>query len=254
MVLRISTLFCVCLFISSCAVKEKAVDPVGVTYEMQTFSKSSECKDSANCVTYNVTFPVFGNLDSATQRLIQSKIDAHVSMGNPEAQGWSMERIANEFVKEYEGFYKESPELTAGAWYYKADIKVETALDTLISLSVHDEYFTGGAHGGSGTYFVNVNPRQKRYFTLDDLLKPGYNDVLTQEGEKLFRQQRQLADTATYMDSGFEFPDNIFQLNDNYGFTSTGITFVFNNYEIAPYAAGPTTIEIPYEKLKDWLK
>jgi hypothetical protein len=42
-------------------------------------------------------------------------------------------------------------------------------------------------------------------------------------------------------------------MNDNYGFTTQGIVFVFNSYEIASYAEGPTEILIPYEKIRDWL-
>ncbi|MBT1701640.1 DUF3298 and DUF4163 domain-containing protein [Chryseosolibacter indicus] len=254
MVLRLFALISFCFLIVSCAVQEKAVDPVGITYSMDMFSRSSTCKDSSNCARYTVSYPVFENLDSTNQRLIKSKIDAIVSMGNPEAKGWTMEKIANEFIKEYENFYKQSPDLTAGPWHYKAQIDVESSLDTLISLSVKDEYFTGGAHGGSGTYFINVNPKAKKYFTLDDFFKPGYRDALIKEGEKLFRKERQLADTASYVNNGFEFADDVFQLNENYGFTATGITFVFNNYEVAPYAAGPTTIEIPYDRMKDWFK
>jgi hypothetical protein len=62
-----------------------------------------------------------------------------------------------------------------------------------------------------------------------------------------------LLDTASLLEHGFEFPRNKFKLNDNYGFTRDGIVFVFNSYEIASYAEGPTEIIIPYKKIRDWL-
>jgi hypothetical protein len=242
--------------ILSCAVQEKATEPSGLTYSMESIKKKSEncTTDTSGCTTFEVNYPVFSNLDSATAKLIKAKIDAYVSMGNPDSEGWPLEKIADEFIKGYEEFSKESPELATGSWYYKADINVETSVDTLISLSVNDEYFTGGAHGGAGSYFINVNPKNKKYFTLDNLLKPGYEPELTKEAEKAFRQVRELADTASFINNGFEFPENQFQLNENYGFTNSGITFVYNSYEVAPYAAGPTYIVVPYERLRDWLK
>ena len=40
----------------------------------------------------------------------------------------------------------------------------------------------------------------------------------------------------------------------NFLLSPDGIKFYYNAYEIAPYAAGPTEITIPYESLKDILK
>ena len=78
--------------------------------------------------------------------------------------------------------------------------------------------------------------------------------MLTQIGDKIFRQAKQLSDTASLIDNYFEFPEDKFELNKNYGFKKEGIVFYYNNYEIAPYAAGPTEVLIPYNELKDWVK
>ena len=85
-------------------------------------------------------------------------------------------------------------------------------------------------------------------------MKSDYNDALTQIGDKIFRQSKQLSDTASLIDNYFEFPEDKFELNKNYGFKKEGIVFYYNNYEIAPYAAGPSEVLIPYNELKDWLK
>jgi hypothetical protein len=84
---------------------------------------------------------------------------------------------------------------------------------------------------------------------LDNFLKPDYNEQLTLLGNRVFRKTRELADTASLSESYFEFPENKFELNKNYGFTKNGIIFYYNNYEIAPYAAGPTELLIPYSDL-----
>jgi hypothetical protein len=249
----LSTFFLVAV---SCAIQEKrSIDP-GFSYTLQTFKHTSEnCnQDSASCARYEVTYPVFSGLDSLVTRTIEQKINASVSMGNPEANGWNMQQIANEFVKGFDDFRKETEDMESMEWYYQANVSVELSIDTLISLSVQDEYYTGGAHGGSNTYFINIHPKSGKEVTLRDLLKPGFEKPLTQLGEKAFKTVHDLKDSVSYSNFGFDFPDNKFQLNDNYGFPAEGIMFVFNSYEIAPYAVGPTTIIIPYEQLKDWLK
>lgn len=251
-------LLCVSLFaiiLVSCG--KKAEDARGdASFVMQNFRVESPagCKnDSAQCASYEVNYPEFTGLDSLVERKLRREIAATVSMGNPEAEGKSMKQIGDEFVQDYDDFKKEMPD-ASGGWYYNADVNVEVSTDTLISLTVAEDYFTGGAHGGSGTYFININPSTGAEFTLDNLLKSGYQEHLTKIGEEVFRKVHEIPDTASLNENYFEFPDDKFQLNQNYGFRREGIVFYFNNYEIAPYAAGPTEIVIPYETIKDWLK
>jgi hypothetical protein len=234
--------------------KEKKETPI--SFEIKTFRVESQggCKsDTVACAYFEVTYPEFSGIDSSVAKIIRQRIDAAVSLGNPESQGLSMQQIGKVFIQDYDDFKSEIPD-AFGGWHYTAKVDVEVLTDSLLSLSINDEYYTGGAHGGSGVYFINLNPRTGHEFTLDNLLKPGYNDALTNLGNKIFRQTRQLADTASLSDHYFEFPEDKFQLNKNYGFKKEGVVFFYNSYEIAPYAAGPTEILIPYEELKEWMR
>ena len=233
----------------SCSKEIEKVAPV--SFDVKTFRAESKggCKaDTLQCAYFEVTYPEFSGLDTSVVHLIKRKMDAAVSLGNPESQGQSMQQIGDIFIQDYDDFKSEIPE-AFGGWHYKANIVVEVLTDSLLSLSVHDEYYTGGAHGGSGVYFINLNPKTGAEFTLDNFLKPDYNEHLTLLGNHIFRKARELADTASLSESYFEFPENKFELNKNYGFTKNGIIFYYNNYEIAPYAAGPTEVLIPYSDL-----
>jgi hypothetical protein len=255
MVKKIIQLAALSILMAACGKKteEKRAE---ISFAMKNFraESSAGCKnDSLHCASYEVNYPDFKGLDSAVERRIKQKMDATVSMGNPEAEGKSMQEIADGFIKDYEDFIKELPD-ESGGWYYNADVTVEVMTDTLISLSSHEEYFTGGAHGGSGTYFINVRPSTGATFTLDNFFKDGYMDPLTKIGEEVFRQVKEIPDTASLNENYFEFPDDKFQLNQNYGFRKEGVVFYYNSYEIAPYAAGPTEVLIPYERIRDWMK
>jgi hypothetical protein len=242
--------------VTSCAISENKTYRQRISYSSETFTHTSKgCgSDTVACATYEVVYPVFSGIDSAVASSIETKINVFTALGNPDAKGWTRKQIANDFIDGFEKLQERSAELAEGRWYYKAQVHVETLSDTLISLSVNDEYFTGGAHGGAGTYFITINPKTGQEIKLEDVLKPGFITYFTHEGERSFREVRGLADTTSLMNSGFEFADNKFQLNSNYGFRPEGIVFVYNSYEIAPYAMGPTQIVIPYDRIKDWLQ
>jgi hypothetical protein len=229
---------------------------VEVSYDTKNFRLESVvgcASGTMDCAYYEVKYPQFSGLDTAVLQQLVKRMDEAVSMGNPEADGQSMTEIGQGFIKDYLDFRNEIPDISGG-WYYSGDITVEVLTDTLLSLTVKEEYFTGGAHGGYGTYFINIDPRTGADFTLSNLLKPGFEVTLTNLGEKSFRKVRELPDTSSFMENYFEFPDDKFVLNQNFGFTNAGIVFYFNSYEIAPYASGPTEVLIPYGEIKAWLR
>lgn len=239
----------------ACSIKPEE-KKVQLSYEINKFSVESEdgCNaDTIPCAYYEVNYPEFTGLDTVVETTLRKLIDAAVSMGNPEADGQTMKQIGEEFIKDYENFKKDIPD-ASGGWHYSANVTVEILTDTLLSLSTQEEYYTGGAHGGYGTYFININPSTGKEFTLNNLLKAGYDEPLTILAEKTFRKVREIPDTASLNENYFEFPDDKFQLNKNYGFKKEGIVFFYNSYEIAAYAAGPTEVLIPYEELREWLK
>lgn len=246
--------FAFCYF--SCARKEEKKKDTALTYQMKTFRLESAggcTSDTSFCASYIVNYPVFQGLTTAVNDSLTRKISEAVDTGNPEQDTVSFELAGKNFIASFEEEEKEMPDFHLG-WYYKSTLTVNVSADSLISIEADTEFFTGGAHGGYGTTFINLNPSTGEKITLADVLKPGYEEVLSKEGEADFREAQQLADTTSYSNAGFEFSEDKFVLNDNYGFTKDGIVFVFNIYEIAPYALGAQEVHIPYTRLKEWLK
>jgi len=256
--MRSSWLFFLVVLISfSCGNKEeKKTQSTSVSFEIKTFRLESQggCKtDTSKCASYTVHYPVFTTLSSAVQDSLFVKISKAVDMGNPETDTLSFEQAGKTFIANFEKTKKQFPDEAMG-WSYRASVDVAIATDTLVSLVAHNVFYTGGAHGGYGTYFVNINPATGKSITLVDVLKPGFDEELRKAGEMAFRKALQMSDTTSYSEQGLEFENDKFQLNDNYGFNAEGITFVFNAYEVASYAAGSKEFVIPYEKIKNELK
>ncbi len=223
-------------------------------FELKSFRKTSDnCTSPDSCAVFEVSIPVFFGIDSVASQKINRNIELAFSMGDPDAMDKSLQQIADEFVRNYDDFTDEMNEFTQG-WYYEGTSNVNVLNDTLISLALEESYYTGGAHGSGGKYFLNFDPRTGEMYQLDDFFMEGYELALNTAGEKVFRKERELAETDDLQENYFEFPDNKFRLNDNFGFSNKGITFYFNSYEIAPYAAGPTEIFIPFSEISSWLR
>lgn len=227
--------------------KEKPV----VDFVMKDFKAESSpnCKGDSTCVLFEVQYPEFLGLDTAVRKAITDRVNyiLNGSTGEPV----SLDQMANELIKDYEDFRKDMPEFDLG-WYFRGKVKVLISSDTLISLQVDTDEFTGAAHSTYTTHFVNVEPKTGTAFLLDAMLRPGYQEELGRLGREELRNQLELAqnDSLPLPEGEEGFPE----LTDNYGFRKEGIVFFFNDYMAGAMADGSTEIIIPYEKLRDWMK
>lgn len=239
----------------SCTTKDNTKRSV-LRYETRTFRVTSDgdCEgDTSSCASYSVEYPVFEGLSPAVDDSLTLHISRAVDTGNPLADTLSFEIAGRKFIQDFKEAKEEFPEGAMG-WYYNASVEVNVMSDTLLSLAASTESFTGGAHGGFGKYFINLNPSTGAAITLNDFYKIGYDEALRQSAEAAFRQALEIDTSSSLADAGFEFADDKFKLNSNYGFTDKGIVFVFNIYEIGPYILGAQEILVPYEKIKEWRK
>ncbi|HMQ00730.1 MAG TPA: DUF3298 domain-containing protein [Cyclobacteriaceae bacterium] len=246
------------LLIFACTNKKENVEDVTeLTYEIRTYSISSAgaCNDESKpCARFEVSYPVFrAPAGNRLPALIEDRINTMLSAPSSDIDPESIEAAGKAFISDFELTLQEFPDLSMG-WYYKADVVVENLTDKILCISVNDEYFTGGAHGGSSTSFINFDVNTGKILLLDDILKPGYEGDLNATGERAFKKVRNIPDDAYLPDLGYEFEGGFFYLNQNYGFRPEGIVFFYNIYEIGPYVFGPTEILIPYEEIKNWLK
>jgi hypothetical protein len=219
-----------------------------MTYEIVHFLKESQTgcdSDTATCARFEVDYPIF-TIDSNVQSAINERIVAVLSGGPPAPT--SLELLGDDFIDDFVTFQKESPALGLG-WYFDGNVSVLIASDTLISLQVDSETFTGGAHSSFLTRFVNVEPATGTAYLLDALLMPGYQDELNRLAQEDFARQKMPEADSTGLEG---MPP--FKLNDNYGFSKEGIVFYFNDYELGSYAEGSTEILIPYERLSSWIR
>ena len=101
------------------------------------------------------------------------------------------------------------------------------------------------AHPLFDTTYLNSDTRTGEALSLNSILKDGALPRLNAIGLVYFRKARGLAPADDLIEAGFNFSDDTFELNENFGVADNALIFHFNAYEVAPYALGPTDVEIP---------
>ena len=232
--------------------KEKPVfDFVMKDFKVQSEGGCNLGGDSV-CVSFDVQYPEFMGLDTAVRASINERVN--FILNGSEGEPKSLQKMGDDFVKDYNEFMKEMPGYDLG-WYFRGQVTVLISSDTLISLQVDTESFTGGVHPTYSTNFVNVEPKTGTAFLLDAMLRPGYQEELNRLGKEDLRNQLELGESDSLtLPIEEDLEDGPFELNDNYGFRKEGIVFYFNDYEVGSFAEGPIEILIPYEVLQDWKK
>ncbi|TWR31294.1 DUF3298 and DUF4163 domain-containing protein [Mucilaginibacter pallidiroseus] len=241
--------FSACVYKVDQPKKETGIFKDTVAYQYKTIhERAADCgsKPDSTCTVAHIKYPEFSN-QSQLNDTIKGKLIMMFAMDGKSADT-SLAAMAKNFIASYERFKKESPK---SPMFYELqdDVKVVQQDSALIALEYNGYTFQGGAHGASFTGFINWNPAAKKEVLLKDVLIDNYQPELTKIAEKIFRKNEKLSDT-TSLKTNYFFKGDKFALNENYSITPLGVKFVYNQYEIKPYAAGQTELFIPYAQIK----
>jgi hypothetical protein len=134
-------------------------------------------------------------------------------------------------------------------YYLGIDYSVPTYDENLISINIDTYPYLGGAHGMLYFYTYNFDLEKQRLIGLEDVFIQDYDyrSIISEYCRQDLKEQMQ--------DMGFE-PDEDWITDGtdpdytdtftNYLFTSEGIIMKFQAYQVAPYAAGDFSVDIPY--------
>ena len=127
------------------------------------------------------------------------------------------------------------------------NVSYSTRFDEIACFSVGGNYYAFGTpHPSASLEFFNFNLSNGELIHVSDLLNKGSKRKLNKIAEKILYKE--------YGKDMWDFEDGEFKLNDNFEISEKGLTFLFNQYEIGPYAIGMPEIFIPYSKMKGLIK
>ncbi|MCO5230532.1 MAG: DUF3298 and DUF4163 domain-containing protein [Chitinophagales bacterium] len=168
----------------------------------------------------------------------------------------NIQEQANKMFHEYDEAYAEFPR--SSTWLVDKNIAIAGKVGTILTLSFSESSYKGGAHPNSYTIYksfdLNNGHAIKMYDIIDSTKMSQLNSIRfkTLENQKITLLEDSLWMSYMFEDSFKENGD--FYTNQNINFTKDTIEFYYNNYEIAPYAFGATSIKIPVKSLANILK
>ena len=148
-----------------------------------------------------------------------------------------------------ESDYDDKATLSAWFSYYETtsdDIAYNK--NDLISFTVNFDNFTGGAHGSHSYQHYVINIRNGQLLLEEDIFIPNYQEELASIIVKKLLEQNDINSPKELEDLGFFSVEEIVP-NSNFLVTGEGLTYTFNEYEIACYAVGTISVFVPFKDI-----
>ena len=122
--------------------------------------------------------------------------------------------------------------------------KISGSHEGIISYTMTKYSYTGGAHGMTSVTSLNFDTRTGSLLSEADFFKEGYRSVLS---DLLSR----------HLPGSLESPEDTSMLfvreiepNGNFRVSEEGVTYIYNQYEIAPYVMGAIQVTVPWNELE----
>ncbi|MDR1937568.1 MAG: DUF3298 and DUF4163 domain-containing protein [Tannerellaceae bacterium] len=232
------------------------------TYHLQ------ENPDNPNCnLLIKFIFPVkYENqavLESIQQHFNRSCFGEPYEKLTP---GGAIERYVEQYIDEYKSLesdflaekkeeHDHEHEGAVHSWFsyyeYFAN-EITYNKNDLLCYAVSYENYTGGAHGSHSYMSYVIDLKTGLSLKEKDFFVEGYQEPLSKILVKKIAEKNRAKDVSELENMGFFSIDEIYP-NDNFSIDDNGITYYFNEYEIAAYVVGITQVFLPYDEIRHLL-
>lgn len=194
--------------------------------------------EKTDLYTVDIEYPQFPNLPKQFNKKIKQTILDQVS---------DFKKTSEETMKARRATASPKDTLDYGL-NFSAGWTAEQLNRSVVSIVVHTNYYTGGAHGGRNIYTFNYDGEKKREVTLDSLfMTSGYLDKISQYTMNDLKDQ--LKDASGSDPNISMLREGTSPKIENFSkFTISSdksITFYFEQYQVAPYVAGEQKVVMP---------
>jgi len=269
-ILTISVFF---LLISTSCTKKTKSDDTGVVFDSIQVNKtqSIDYKDSKlNCnlhilFTYPVACKKTSLLSGLQKTFIEKTFPSQYVNLSPKV---AVDSFAVQYIKDFQAvqwsdfFNKGSDNDDDGdyiledenSFIYELNLE-DTILynkDNIISFVVKNANYEGGANGSNSIYGYVIDLNTGKLLTEEDFAGNNYKKNLSAIIARKIATARGLTDASQLEDIGYHAIEDIVP-NDNFTIDDTGITYYFNEDDIAAGFVGITEVFIPYEELKVYI-
>jgi hypothetical protein len=264
---HISALLVILFLLAACQGKTGKKGDNNVSFATLKIEKKHHLKDNPdypNCdLQINFTYPSKAGSQQELETLQYLFVDAYFGEGYG---GMTPADAVNGYTEDYIEAYKElegdfeqdlehsgdAPMASWYAYYEMSDNEVTYNSNGLICFVVNFENYTGGAHGAH-SYINRVIHINRGYFLYESyIFVEGFKNQLAQLLVDKIAANNKLSDPKELENIGFFSVEEIYP-NGNFLVSESGITYTFNEYEIAAYVVGAIQVELTYKELQSIL-
>lgn len=210
------------------------------------------------CYTIDITLPVARGTSTAASEINKTLCSEIFLTSDALSPDSAMRHFADslgaQFTQELEEFYEPDDEDAAFRFNYLWRMTGETTSTKLKTTGYiyHIETYMGGAHGSYETFYLNFRHDGTLLHRQEVFRDEAYPRLLD------LMQAQLLADYGCQTISQLRDSTSITMLGDlyveqNFLLEADSVSFIFNQYEIAPYSAGAIGIRLGYDQLADVL-
>lgn len=142
--------------------------------------------------------------------------------------------------------------IDASSFYDSRNTRIDSIVGIFMIVSTDSYSYLGGAHGSYYIKYTNIDVNTGEVVTEDKLYNKGYNNKLV----KLIQKKIKERNNSSNLDDQISLLVKLTEIeaNNNFYFSDKGITYVYNQYEIAPYSEGVVKIFLPYVEVLPLIK
>ena len=216
-----------------------------------TLEFSEDSIETSEAATIAVNYPLAKENNEVAERInkaVRTYIAKQIFMGENIPQDLGIEEAIEQFNQEFTSFrddFPEAPEI----WEALIDGEVTYQSSELVCVAITSYLDTGGAHGNSYVRFLNFDAQTGAQLKTMELLRDA--DAFKKVVETYLGKETKTTMNEDTVENYFFGED--FKLPESIGFTDEGVAILYNTYEIAAYAQGPTEFTIPFEEVNNYL-
>lgn len=204
--------------------------------------------------------------DDGTTLLYESYCEAEFTAQDPETDAWvnsKLEKIQNnyrhdslELLEKAREHYREYKD-TFYAYSNYLNMGIARHDDRIMSILTTNSVYSGGAHPITLQSSVNLDTKNRKCLKLEDIIEKSAVDKMHQLVLSVLKEDFCNLGGGILYDDYLDTIQNSMiygNLTQYWYLNHDGLVIYYNQYEIAPYAAGIIKIEIPYSDLEGILK
>lgn len=123
-----------------------------------------------------------------------------------------------------------------------------------VSLGLSEGGYACGAHGYYSYTSTTFDMATGKELQLADLFKPGYEEAFKYMGDREVRGENQIPSDQSLQEYGYYGFSEGFVLAANWYVNGLGIHFVYNPYEVGPWAMPPPSFSLSFAEIKEYIR